>query len=314
MINYHMKGNFMNRSKIIGATALASVMAAGAAHSEMAINGYFTGIVQDNDGGGLASTFSTNSIYVSYSDSMDNGMGVGLTMSVTAAGIKTDVNFDTGMGTIGLGIGQDSAVDGFDSNPGCFSLVNCWNVAMSGKAGGSSSFDADSSAYTDGDAESGNSIAYSNSMGGVSFKVTRGMESTTLEPTMSYAAKTSIMGATVAAGVSQIDYKSAATADKDPSFVTVGYSIAGLNLGYAMYDADNGSEETTMGVGTSMAGLDVGVQFANRDFTTDTDYMRVSVNKGMGAASFGIDYTEKDEAGGATNDTDTWTFNYAVGF
>jgi len=304
----------MNRSKIIGATALASVMAAGAAQAEMSLSGYFAGTVSDNDGGGMASTFSTNSFYISYSDSMDNGMGVGLTMSVTAAGIKTDVNFDTGMGTIGLGIGQDSAVDGFDSNPGCFSLVNCWNVAMSGKAGGSSSFDADSSAYTDGDAESGNSIAYSNSMGGVSFKVTRGMESATLEPTMSYAAKTSIMGATVAAGVSQIDYKSAATADKDPSFVTVGYSIAGLNLGYALYDADNGSEETTMGVGTSVAGLDVGVQFANRDFTTDTDYMRVSVNKGMGAASFGIDYTEKDEAGGATNDTDTWTFNYAVGF
>ncbi len=304
----------MNRSKIIGATALASVMTAGAAHSEMSINGYFAGIVQDNDGGGLSSTFSTNSIYVSYSDSMDNGMGVGLTMSVTAAGIKTDVNFDTGMGTIGLGLGQDSAVDGFDSNPGCFSLVNCWNVAMSGKAGGASSFDADANVYTDGDAESGNSIAYSNSVGGVSFKVTRGMESATLEPTMSYAAKTSIMGATIAAGVSQIDYKSAATTDKDPSFVTVGYSIAGLNLGYAMYDADNGSEETTMGVGTSMAGLDVGVQFANRDFTTDTDYMRVSVNKGMGAASFGIDYTEKDEAGGSTNDTDTWTFNYVVGF
>ena len=159
----------MNRSKIIGATALASVMAAGAAHSEMAINGYFAGTLTDNDGGGLASTFSTNSIYVSYSDSMDNGMGVGLTMSVTAAGIKTDVNFDTGMGTIGLGIGQDSAVDSMDSNPACFSLVNCWNVAFSGKGGGAG-------VYDDGDAVSGNSIAYSNSVGGVSFKVTRGME------------------------------------------------------------------------------------------------------------------------------------------
>ena len=29
-------------------------------------------------------------------------------------------------------------------------------------------------------------------------------------------------------------------------------AIAGLNLGYGMYDNDNGSEETTMGVGTSM--------------------------------------------------------------
>ena len=323
----------MNRSKLIGATALASVMAAGAAHAEMSINGYFAGTLTDNDGGGLASTFSTNSIYVSYSDSMDNGMGVGLTMSVTAAGIKTDVNFDTGMGTVGLGIGQDSAVDSMDSNPACFSLVNCWNVAFSGKGGGTG-------VYDDGDAVSGNSIAYSNSVGGVSFKVTRGMETDSsaavaadvdghtpgdgtytlgsaavegYDATMSYAASTSIMGATVKAGVTSIDYKGTTT-DKDPSFFTVGYSIAGLNLGYAVYDSDDGSEETHMGVGTSVAGMDVGVQFADRDYTTDTDYMRVSVNKGMGAASFGIDYLETDEAGGSANDTDKWVFNYVVGF
>ena len=43
----------MNRSKIIGATALASVMAAGAAQAEMSISGYFTGIVQDAAGGGI---------------------------------------------------------------------------------------------------------------------------------------------------------------------------------------------------------------------------------------------------------------------
>ena len=120
------------------------------------------------------------------------------------------------------------------------------------------------------------------------------------------------MGASIALGVSQIDYKGA-TADKDPNFVTVGYSLAGLNLGYAIYDSDDGSEETHMGVGTSMAGLDVGVQFAERDFTTDTDYMRVSVNKGMGAASFGVDYLETD-AEGDTADSDKWVFNYVVGF
>ena len=317
----------MNRSKIIGATALASVMAAGAAQAEMSISGYFAGTVSDNDGGGMASTFSTNSFYISYSDSMDNGMGVGLTMSVTAAGIKTDVNFDTGMGTVGLGIGQDSAVDSMDSNPACFSLVNCWNVAFSGKGGGAG-------VYDDGDGVSGNSIAYSNSMGGISFKVTKGMEADSVaavaadpnsdpivvgsaategyDSTMSYAAKGSFMGASIALGVSQIDYKGTTT-DKDPNFITVGYSIAGLNLGYAIYDSDDGSEETHMGVGTSMAGLDVGVQFAERDFTTDTDYMRVSVNKGMGAASFGVDYLETD-AEGSASDTDKWVFNYVVGF
>ena len=327
MINYHMKGNFMNRSKLIGATALASVMAAGAAHAEMAINGYFAGTVSDNDGGGIASTFSTNSIYVSYSDSMDNGMGVGLTMSVTSAGIVTDVNFDTGMGTIGLGTGQDSAVDAMDGSPACFSLNACGS-ALSGKTGGAG-------VYDDGDSKSGNSIKYSNSIAGIDFAVTRGMEVDSVaavaansssnpivvgsaateghDAVMSYAAGTSIMGATVKAGVSQIDYNGS-TADVDPSFVTVAYSIAGLNLGYALYDSDNGMEETQMGVGTSAMGMNVGVTFAEKDYTTDTDYMRVSLSKGMGAASFGLDYTETDVAGGTASDTDVWNFMYVVGF
>ena len=296
----------MNRSKIIGSTALATLMSAGAASAEMSLNGYISGSFADADGGGLSQAYSTNSIYVSYSDSLDNGMGLSVVMSISDPGVNSSgISIDTGMGTIGFGETQHSAVDGMDSNPGCFSIRACWNVAISGK-------DGSSGAYDDGDASSGNSVKYSNSMGGVSFAVSRGMESATNEPTMSYAAKTSIMGATVAAGVSQIDVKSGT--DTDPSFVTVGYSIAGLNLGYAVYDSDAGSEETTMGVGTSVAGMDVGVQFASRDYTTDTDYMRVSVNKGMGAASFGIDYLETDEAGGSANDTDQWNLNYVIGF
>ena len=294
----------MNRSKLIGATALASVMAAGAAHAEMSISGLFVGKLVDNDGGGLSQGVSTNSIYVSYSDSMDNGMGVSASMSVTGTSITTDINFDTGMGTIGLGTGQDSAVDGFDGSPACFSLNLCGS-AWSGKNGGAG-------LYNDGDTASGNSIAYSNSMGGVSFKVTRGMESTDNEAVMSYAASTSIMGATVKAGVSQIDNKGA-TADVDPSFVTVGYSLAGLSLGYAMYDGDNGGEETQMGVGTSLMGMDVGVTFMEHDATADTDYTLMSISKGMGAASFGIDYTETDAAGD-DDDADAWQVTYVVGF
>ena len=53
---------------------------------------------------------------------------------------------------------------------------------------------------------------------------------------VSYAVGTSMMGATVKAGISQIDYKRDLGTDHDPSFVTVSYSIAGLNLGYGMYD------------------------------------------------------------------------------
>ena len=113
----------MNRSKLIGATALASVMAASAANAEMSISGYFAGTLTDTDGGGLTSGFSTNSIYVSYSDSMDNGMGVSVAMSIDKTGAnKADVNIDTGVGTIGLGDGQDSAVDTMDGSPAIFSI------------------------------------------------------------------------------------------------------------------------------------------------------------------------------------------------
>ena len=298
----------MNRSKIIGSTALATLMSAGAASAELSLNGLMTGKLMDDDGGGLSQSISTNSIYVSYSDSLDNGMGLSVGMSVSDGGAnKGAITVDTGMGSLKFAEAGDSAADSFDSNPGCFSILDCYNVAISGKAGGTNIYD-------DGDSPSGNSIKYSNSMGGVSFSISRGMESATVDPVMSFAAKTSIMGASIAAGVSQIDYKSAATADKDPSFVTVGYSIAGLNLGYAVYDSDENGEETTMGVGTSVAGMDVGVQFASYDAATDTDYMRVSVNKGMGAMSFGVDYIEVDEAGGTTNDADQWKLNYVVGF
>jgi hypothetical protein len=339
-----MKGNFMNRSKLIGATALASVMAAGAAQAEMSISGLYAGTLTDSDGGGLSHSFSTNSVYVSYSDSMDNGMGVSVSMSLTAAGLLTDVNIDTGMGTIGLGNGQDSAVDKMDGSPACFSLNAC-GAALNAN-------------YIDGDSLSGNSVMYTSpSINGFTVKVSRGMEVDSTASTvtmcgdmtlpapalnvtaidagmacptgmtalngaaategndevMSYAIKGSIMGATVGAGLSQIDYKGT-SADVDPSFVTVGYSIAGLNLGYALYDGDNGGEETQMGVGTSAMGMNVGVTFASADLATDVDYTRISLSKGMGAASFGIDYTETDVSGGTASDTEEWNFMYVVGF
>jgi hypothetical protein len=81
-----------------------------------------------------------------------------------------------------------------------------------------------------------------------------------------------------------------------------------------VYDGDNGGEETQMGVGTSAMGMNVGVTFADADLATDVDYMRVSLSKGMGAASFGLDYTETDVAGTDTGDTDHWNFMYVVGF
>ena len=45
----------MNRSKILGASALASLMAAGAAQAEMSVSGYACAFA-DSDGGGLSNS------------------------------------------------------------------------------------------------------------------------------------------------------------------------------------------------------------------------------------------------------------------
>jgi hypothetical protein len=296
-----MKGFIMKRS-IITTTALATVMAAGAAQAEMSIGGLYAGTIYDAQGAATSQAVSTNSIYVSYSDSMDNGMGVSVAMSVSDAGaIKTDVNIDTGFGTLGLGDGQDSAVDTMDGSPAIFS-INPYGPRFGGS-------------FNDGDTGSGESIAFTTpSLGGVTGKITYGFDDDYAgDNVVSMAASTSIMGASIKAGLTQLDPTSGASAD--PSFVTVSYSMAGLSLGYAMYDTDVAStgEETQMGVGGSLMGMDAGITFATNDTSgVDTDYMLVSLTKSMGAASFGVDYLETDASN--ADGLDTWAFTYVVGF
>ena len=292
----------MNRSKIITATALATVMTAGAAHAEMSISGLYAGSISDNPGAATSHDLSTNSIYVSYSDAMDNGMGVGVNMSVTAAGIKTTIGVDTGFGTIDLGNGGDSAVDDSDGNPADFSQPHGGTLGLT---------------FVDGDTTGeANSIKYSSpSMSGLTFQVTQGFDDGTNAGTTSVAAQYSLMGVSLKAGVSSMDVKASGGTDTDPSFMTAAYSIAGLNLGYAVYDNDvsTGDEETAMGVSTDVGGMTVGVRFAELDTSTvDTDFMNVTLKKSLGAMSFGVDYLETDASNAAA--TDQITFSYAVGF
>ena len=91
----------MNKSKLITTTAIATVMTASAAQAELSISGGFAGWWYSADNAtSLSRTWNTESVNVSYSDTMDNGMGVGLSMSVTATGIVTTKE---GIGAIGGG-------------------------------------------------------------------------------------------------------------------------------------------------------------------------------------------------------------------
>ncbi len=293
----------MNRSKMITATALATVLSAGVANAEMSISGLYAGSISDTDGAATSHDLSTNSIYVSYSDSMDNGMGLGVTMSVTAAGIKTTIGVDTGFGSIDLGNGGDSAMDDADGSP----------AEISQKHGARFG-----SGFKDGDEQGdGNAIKYSSpSMNGLTFQATMGFDDGTYDDTISAAAQYSLMGVSLKAGVASLDGKEASVQDQDPSFVTAAYSIAGLNLGYAQYDHDDNStngEETQLGVSTDMMGMTIGATFAELDTsTTDTDYTLFVAKKSLGAASFGVEYLESDPSN--ADSTDQITFTYAVGF
>ena len=130
----------------------------------------------------------------------------------------------------------------------------------------------------------------------------------------------SIMGVTVKAGMADINYDQGAgstSIDQTPSMYALGYSIAGLDLGYAVYDSDDtaSSEETQYGVGTSVMGMYVGAQFGAHDTTgNDTDYMTLTAIKSMGPASFSYEYIEVDQAGGTANDSDTHLVAYSIGF
>ena len=135
----------MNRSKLISTTALATVMSATAAHAELSLSGFYAATVADADGGTTHGT-STSSMYVTYSDTLDNGMGIVFNISASAGWHGADIFIDTGVGTLGLGDGQDSSVDKTDGSP-AINTLNKYGPRFG-------------SAFVDGDAASGASIMY----------------------------------------------------------------------------------------------------------------------------------------------------------
>ena len=318
----------MNRSKILGASALASLMTAGVAQAEMSVSGYLLGAFADSDGGGLANSNTSETVTVSYSDSLDNGMGLAVGMDITDS-LGTVVTIDTGMGSLTFSADAkgDSALDKVDGSTVCFSMYYCGA--------------AYNATYNDGDEVSGNSIRYvAPAINGFTIQASMGLEgsydnsghtnagasnaagssSEAVLSTNSVGITGSIMGASVKAGFADINYDQnggSTSVDQTPSMYAIGYSLAGLDLGYAFYDSDDtaSSEETQYGVGTSMMGMYLGAQFATHDTTgNDTDYMTLSAIKSMGAASFSYEYVEIDQAGGTANDGDYHYLGYSIGF
>ena len=282
----------MNKSKIIAATGLATVMSATAATADsVSLNGYIEGWFTSGDQTeGLANTVTSQSVYVSYSTTLDNGMGLGVGFTLTQSTHAAGFNIDTGMGTLYTGTAWQmaSAADKMDSLP------NNANVQSSNKKLGT---------YDDGDSNSGEGILYmSPSINGWTIGASVGENGGNDDRVTSVAVKGSVMGVSVAAG--GVDQ----TGSADDTFMTLGYSIAGVGIGYGMYDSDD-DETVALSVTTDIAGMTVGYRYDDLDSTSDNSQNTYSVQKSLGAISFTLMYEEQDTA-----DREEWNLVYAMGF
>jgi hypothetical protein len=96
--------------------------------------------------------------------------------------------------------------------------------------------------------------------------------------------------------------------------MTLGYSVAGVSLGYGNYDSDGNGESTVLGLNTSFAGLNLGFEVEDWDggTATDQDKTSFSVNKDLGGMGVTLIYSDTDDGTGV--DDENWTVFYSVGF
>jgi hypothetical protein len=292
----------MNKSKIISAaTGLATVMSATAATADgVSVNGYLEGWFSSGDKiQGMSNTIWSNSVYVSYSNTLDNGMGISANYTLTGLSntVSGGLAVDTGMGTLrtGQGYGVNSAADGMDGLPNNANakFPNAMFIGLG--------------SYDDGDSGTGEGIKYTSpSISGWTFAASVGENSgntgNTSDRVMSYAASGSVAGLAIAAGV--VDTGGA----NDDTFVTLGYSIGGVGIGYGNYDSDEDTV-TALSVVTDVAGMTVGMRYDDLDATTDNTMTTYSIGKSLGGLSLTLMYADQDAA-----DNSRWDLVYAMGF
>jgi hypothetical protein len=292
----------MNKSKITALTAIATVMSASAAYADLSLAGAMAGHVKSGDStSGVDHGVSTSSIYVSYSSTLDNGMGMSAGFSSTGAGNNYSIGIDTGMGSVNFGETHSSAVDKMDGMPAGVNTI---------------SSTTEIGTYNDGDSNESMGLRYTSpSFSGWTFGASIGEDSANTdtaagERTSSMAVSGSIAGVSLAGG--KVDQ--AGTAGDD-TFMTVGYSVAGVSLGYGNYDSDGNGDSTIIGLNTSFAGLSLGYEMEDFDSggaAADQDMSKFSIGKDLGGMAVTLIY--KDLDAGTGSDDQNWTVFYSVGF
>ena len=285
----------MNKSKIIGAaTGIATLLSATAATADgVNVNGYLEGWFTSGDNTqGISNTLKSETVLVSYATTLDNGMGLSIGYKITGS-MAGGFSVDTGIGTIATGSGGmiKSAADAMDSLP------NNSNPQSSNKKLGS---------YNDGDDNSGENILYTSpSINGWKIAASVGENTSNADRVKSLAIKGKVAGLSIAAGAVDTG------GTYDDTFVTLGYKVAGVSLGYGNYDSDE-DDSTAISVKTDVAGMTVGFRYDDLNAAAglvDNSMNTYSIGKDFGGLSLTLMYADQDLA-----DQSRWDLVYAMGF
>ena len=155
----------------------------------------------------------------------------------------------------------------------------------------------------DGDDNSGDNILYTSpSINGWTIAASVGENTSNADRVKSIAIKGKVAGLSIAAGA--VDTGTAF----DDTFVTLGYKVAGVSLGYGSYDSDEDTS-TAISIKTNVAGMTVGFRHDDLDADTDNNMNTYSIGKDFGGMSMTLMYEDQDLA-----DNSEWNLQYAMGF
>jgi hypothetical protein len=277
--------------------------------------------------------WNTESVNVTYSDTLDNGMGISVTANVGETGATVrgwgsdsaqDVNYtmsiSSDMGTISFGDQIASAADRGD-NIISMSLQECctWAATLpDGMAGANG-------VYADGDNATGDSnegIEYSSpSLNGwtirLSHSPTAANASESAEDSNGASVSGSIGPVAVSAGMNSQGHDG--TNDGyDSTYGAASIGLGSMTVSAGMFEGGgNRADATVLVVDMPIMGMSGKATYVDMDDTganyDDSGY-RLGLSKSLGAASFSVEYDNADTASGDAGEIETWRVGYAIYF
>ena len=315
----------MKTSKIIAASALATVMSASAAYADLSISGGMGGHFYTGDSASSSSrSWNTESVNVSYSDTLDNGMGIAVSANVgqtaqsnggATVGTNYTMTLSSDLGSLSWGdqlAGAADKVDGIVQ----MSFYECctWGGALP---------DGMTTGYNDGDVyQENNGVLYqSPSLNGWTVYASHLMMSgncETCEDTNSGGIKGSIGPLSVAAGMTAVGDTSVSGNGYESSFVGVATNLGAISVSAGMYDGGSTRTDTNAVVVNFPVGdLSGIVGYADNDASGaayDASGYTMGLKKSSGPLTFGVQYDNSDTASGSAGEVEVWKLFYILYF